>query len=246
MGFWSNIQQGALNALFPRRCPMCGTVLMPNERICGTCSDSLVYIQPPVCRICGRPSFECDCGGVPRCFDRCVSPFVYTKSVRKGLHRLKFHNAPDSAVFFGRFMAATVRREFASYSIDVVTCVPMHREDQNKRGYNQAALLATSVGQSLELPVYNNILAKPYITNVQHTLSRTDRERNIRGAITVARPAYIRRSTVLLCDDIITTGSTLNECARVMLDAGADSVLCVTAAAVVGSSQGNVKRMYVS
>ena len=245
MSFWSDMKENAVNAFFPRRCPLCGTVLMPYERICGKCSDNLVYLNPPVCRVCGRPVLDCACDGTNHWFERCVSPFDYTKAARAGLHRLKFHNSPGSAVFFGRFMAETVSREYQSLGVGVVTCVPMHYADQRRRGYNQAALLATSVGETLELPVYNNIIAKTVLTNVQHSLTRTDRRDNVHGAFEVTRPYLVTGKTVLLCDDIITTGATLDECSRVLLEAGAKRVVCVTAAAVVASSQRNVKRFYV-
>lgn len=245
MGLFSDIKENASNILFPRRCPLCGGILMRNERICGSCSDELVFINPPVCRLCGRPAFDCACDGTVRYYERNVSPFVYTKSVRNGLHRLKFHDAPNVAGFFSKFMAASVSREYHDYHIDIVTSVPMHTADISRRGYNQAALLASGVSEIIGIPVYNNILKKVNPTNVQHTLPRAERFKNIYGAFEVTRPYMVRHKTVLICDDIITTGYTLDECARVLIGAGADCVLCATAAAVVGSSQHNAKRSYV-
>ena len=245
MGFADNLRKSAASILFPRRCPLCGTVLMSNERICGKCSDEVVYINPPVCRLCGRPVYDCTCDGTERYYERSISPFVYTRSIRSGMHRLKFHNAPSVADFFSNFMSAAVRREYRDYHIDIVTSVPMSAADVNRRGYNQAALLATGVGRRLELPVCNNILKKAVETNVQHNLPRAERKENIKDAFEVVRPYMIRHRTVLLCDDIITTGYTLNECSKMLVEAGADIVLCVTGAAVVSSTQQNVKRVYV-
>lgn len=245
MGILSQLKDTAVSALFPRRCPLCGGILRPNERVCGSCSDELVFIDRPICCLCGRPAYDCACDGSVRYYERSVSPFVYTKSVRSGLHRLKFHNAPSVADFFSRFMAASVRREYSNYHIDIVTSVPMYSADVNRRGYNQAALLATGVGKALNIPVANNIVNKVVATNVQHTLPRAERMKNIHGAFEVIRPYSVRGKVVLLCDDIITTGYTLDECARVIIKSGADCVLCVTAAAVVSSSQQNVKRVYV-
>ncbi len=247
MGFLNNIKDAALDRLFPRRCPLCGTALMPNERICGECSDTLEYIRPPVCLHCGRPVFDCACGADPYAFERCVSPFVYTKSIRRGMHRFKFHNAPTVASFFAKYMAATVRREYKNEFIDLVTCVPMHPEDIRQRGYNQAMLLARETGALLELPVYNNLLIKTTRNAIQHSLTRQERQRNVDGVFHMSRNyRSLEGRTVLLCDDIITTGSTLNECAAVLLEAGANRVLCVTAAAVVGSAEQSLKKMYVN
>lgn len=247
MGFFDQLKDAALDRIFPRRCPLCGTALMPNERVCASCSDSLEFIKPPICLHCGRPIFDCVCSDEPFMFDRCVSPFVYTKSIRRGMHRFKFNNAPTVASYFARYMAASVRQEYADEYIDIVTCVPMHSSDLRQRGYNQALLLARETGALLDLPVHNNLLRKTVQNSVQHSLTRQDRQRNVSGVYQFSPTATpLNGRTVLLCDDVITTGSTLNECADVLKKAGAGRVLCVTAAAVVGSAEQRLKRVYVN
>ena len=247
MGFFEQLKDAALDRIFPRRCPLCGTALMPNARVCAECSETLEFIKPPVCLQCGRPVFDCACSDEPFVFDRCVASFVYTKSIRRGMHRFKFHNAPTVAGFFSRYMAATVRQQYGDEYIDLVTCVPMHPEDMRQRGYNQAMLLARETGAILELPVYNNLLRKTVQNSVQHSLTRKERQRNVSGVYKFSPTALpLNGRTVLLCDDVITTGSTLNECAAVLKEAGAGRVLCVTAAAVVGSAEQNLKRVYVN
>ena len=245
MGFFSTLTESALDALFPRRCPLCGTVIAPNQRICGKCSDNVIYINPPVCRLCGRNTFDCVCDDRPRHYERCVSPFVYTKAARNGIHRLKFQRGASSAPYFGSFMAQTVSREYRDEKIDLIVSVPMHREDISRRGYNQSALLADSVGKTLDIPVRNNVLLKRRHNNAQHSLSRAERQQNVQDAFEVSRSYLVSGRTILICDDVITTGSTLDECARILLAAGARKVLCVTAAAVVGAYQSNAKRAYV-
>lgn len=245
MGFFSSLGDSVLDAVFPRRCPLCGSMIMPNQRICPKCSDNVVYINPPVCRLCGRPVYDCVCDGEPRHYERCVSPFVYTKAARSGIHRLKFQSGTSSAAYFGSFMAMTVRREYRGENIDLVTCVPMHRDDLQRRGYNQSALLSEAIGKSLEMPVYTNILLKRRHNNAQHTLTSNDRRANVFDVFEVGRAYLIKGKNVLLCDDVITTGNTLDECARIMLEAGANKVFCVTAAAVIPSYQSNVKKIYV-
>lgn len=245
MSIFGDLRENALDKLFPRRCPLCGAILMPNERVCGGCSDELEFINPPVCKKCGRPIFDCACDDEASYYDRCVSPFVYTKSIRRGMHRFKFSNAPVAADFFAKFMAVAVSREYSREHVDIITCVPMHPSDLRKRGYNQAALLARSVADHLDLPVYTNVIAKISQNSVQHSLTRAERRKNVGGVYHVVRPNQIAGRTVLICDDIITTGSTLSECARVLKEAGARRVLCVTAAAVVSSAEQNLKKVYV-
>ena len=247
MGFFDQLKDAALDRIFPRRCPLCGSALLPNARVCADCSDGLEFIKPPICLHCGRPVFDCACGSEPYVFDRCVSPFVYTKSIRRGMHRFKFNNAPTVASFFARYMAATVRQEYSREYIDIVTCVPMHSNDLRQRGYNQALLLARETGALLDLPVYNNLLRKTVQNSVQHSLTRMERQSNVSGVYCFSPTATpLNGRTVLLCDDVITTGSTLNECAAVLRDAGAGRVLCVTAAAVVGSAEQSLKRVYLN
>ena len=245
MGFFDKAVNAVSDSLFPRRCPLCGVPLLARERICGDCSDDLVFIYPPLCRRCGRPRFDCSCGSYEYHFDRSVSPFVYTKSVRNGIHRFKFRNAPTNAGFFGRLMASCVKREYADEHIDVIVCVPMHPADKAHRGYNQSALLAKVIAEETDIRFSPAILTKTVRNSTQHSLSKTERVRNVDGVYKVTRPELVYRKTVLLCDDIFTTGSTLNECARVLLEAGAQRVVCVTAAVVCGSAQGNIKKAYV-
>ncbi len=245
MGTWDNIKEFALDKIFPRKCPLCGGLLRANERICGKCSDSVIFIQPPICQRCGRPIYDCACRGENFIFARCISPFAYTKAVRNGIHRLKFHNSPECADFFALFMATAVRREYGNIDFDLVLSIPMHASDIHKRGYNQADLLAKNIADRIGVPFGKRILVKPIRNNTQHTLTRGDRRGNVAGVFKVAQPYLVAGKRILLCDDIITTGSTLDACAEELMNAGAAAVYCVTAAAVVGSEERSLKRAYL-
>ena len=174
---------------------------------------------------------------------RNVSPLVYTKSAKKGIHRMKFNNSPYSCTYFGKLMANTVRTEYLDSGVrfDCVIGVPMHRDDFLTRGYNQAMLLARTVAEEIEVPLLSKALIKIYRNRPQHTLSFIERQRNIKGVFRVPRPELIRGKTVLLCDDVTTSGNTLNECAITLLDAGAKAVYCVTATVAVMSEMPAIK-----
>jgi len=246
MGTWDNIRTLASDMLFPRRCPLCGTLLRPNERMCGKCSDGVVHIHPPTCPKCARPIYDCVCRrGDEYVFERCVAPFAYTKAIRGGIHRLKFSKISDSAEFFALFMTSAVRREYRNIRFDMVLCVPMHPSDIHKRGYNQADLIAKSVAERLSLPYHKRALTKTMKTEAQRTLPRADRRSNVAGVFAVPVPHLVAGKTILLCDDIITTGATLEACTHALLGAGARAVYCVTAAAVVGSEERSIKRAYL-
>lgn len=229
MGFFDNIKESFTSKLLPRRCPLCGRMIGASEMICGTCSDELVTLEPPRCECCGRDFYECVCPDEGFWFDRCTAPFVYTKSARNGVRRLKFKGDTGTAGFFARRMAAVVKQEYANYDIAFVACVPTHRSDWEEKGYNHAALIAKNVANDLELKFVGSMLQKTRKNEKQHTLNRAERQRNVRGAYRVTRSELVAGRTILLCDDVSTTGSTLNECARVLKAAGAKRVLCVTA-----------------
>lgn len=246
MGIFDTIKNTVMNTVLPRKCPLCGKMIAANEHICGSCSDTLVMVRTPICRVCGREMFQCVCDYGDVYYDRCVSPFVYTRSAREGVKRLKYKNSTETAEFFGRRMAITVKQEYKRFNIDVVTCVPSHLSDMQERGYNHAALIGRSVAKSLGLRYSPNVLTKPRANKKQHTLNRNDRKLNVEGAFKVSRPDVVIGATVLLCDDVSTTGCTLSECAKALKEAGAKRVLCVTATAVHSSYMTATKQAMLS
>ncbi len=246
MGIFDNLKNAVMQSVLPRKCPLCGKIIAANERICGNCADTLVTVRTPVCRVCGREMFQCICEYDDFWFDRCVSPFVYTRAARTGVKRLKYKNSAETAEFFGRRMALVVQQEYKHIDIDVVAGVPMHASDLRERGYNHAALLGRCVAKTLGLNYSSNLLGKPRATKKQHTLNRIDRRTNVSGAYKVSRPEAVEGMTVLLCDDVTTTGCTLSECAKALKEAGAKRVLCVTAAAVHNSYMTAAKQAMLS
>ncbi len=246
MGIFDNIKNTVMQQILPRKCPLCGKIISANERICGNCDDTLVAVRTPICRVCGREMFQCICDYEDFCFDRTVSPFVYTRAARNGVKRLKYKNSTETAEFFGRRMALVVQQEYKRFDIDMVTGVPMHASDLRDKGYNHAALLGRSVAKTLGLRYSSNILCKQRTNRKQHTLNRADRKENVEGAYRVSRPEYVAGMTILLCDDVSTTGSTLSECARILKEAGAKCVLCVTATAVHASYMNATKQAMLS
>lgn len=206
-----------LDMLFPPKCVFCGKVLARgDDDWCGKCTETLPYALDG-----GRQEGEY--------FDFCVSPLYYKGVVRRSILRYKFGGATTYADAYGKLLADCIR-ENQDLDYDIISWVPLSGKRARKRGYDQAMLLALAT--ALELgDVAAETLKKPVDVRAQSELGgKLERSENISGAYAAPDPELIEGKCVLLIDDIVTTGSTLSECARVLLDAGAERVVCAALA----------------
>ncbi len=214
--------------LFPERCIFCNTVIEPLQLSCEPCRKTIATISPPVCPYCGANKKACGCHKKKHAYDRVVAPFYYEGSVREGILRLKKWDDPRAVSFFASQMAAALRRELPALPFDGICFMPMTTNDYRKREYNQSRLLANKLAELLQLPLYD-VLTKIYETKPQKGLSRAQRSGNVLGAFDVT--ADVRGRSFLLVDDVVTTGATAHECAKMLKLYGAESVT-VTGVAV--------------
>ncbi len=217
-------------ALFPKYCFLCHRAILPHQRYCGECAINAPWIEPPLCERCGRGQTRCTCKGHRRHFERCISPFYYQGMVKRGVRTLKSADYAVTVDAFTAEMEELVRREYGGIDFDMVTSVPLHPADRRHRGFDQAARLGVSLASRLEIP-YAAILRKLYRTRPQKELPSVQRSGNLLGVFDVTLPIVDKR--VLLVDDLITTGATLDECAKMLKLFGAAEVYAVTAAAAV-------------
>jgi len=170
-------------------------------------------------------------------FDYARSAVIYEGIGRETVHAFKFNRKPRLAKPMGELMAEIAMRAFESeggllpspwHRPDVIAPVPLHPKTQRQRGYNQAALLAEVVGQAIGVPVEPNLLLQIRPMKPQATLGEKERWENVKGAFSVANPESVKGQTVLVIDDVMTTGSTLNEVAKVLKRTGARFVYCLT------------------
>ena len=221
-----------INALkrsfFPNHCFLCNEVLYPHQRICGDCLQKAPYILPPICERCGRSADECHCGQHRHAFERCVSPFYHKGVAQSGIYTLKSEGYDVTVDGFALEMAEVVRREYGGILFDLVTAVPLHKRERLERGFNQAEKLGQALAKRLNLP-YETLLTKITVTAPQKELKAVERTGNLLGVFDVC--GEVNGKTVLLVDDVITTGSTLDECAKMLKIFGAQEVYAVTAAA---------------
>lgn len=216
--------------LFPHHCYLCNELILPRQTLCPECAARAPYILPPVCDKCGRNEDDCTCGGHSHHYERCVSPFYHKDAARKGILYLKEQNMVVTARGFAAAMVETVRREYGGIVFDGVVSVPMHKKEWQKRGFDQAASLAKEVASLLSVP-YTPVLKKLNHTQPQKELTALHRRGNLLGVFDVTGDVVGR--TYLLVDDVTTTGSTLDECAKMLKIYGADAVYAVTGAAAL-------------
>ncbi len=196
--------------------------------LCDSCEENTGRIKDR-CLGCGNPRTGCTC--FKNKFTLLLaSPFVYEGNLRKAIHRFKFDGETDLAKFFGKESAECVAHEFGDVKFDIVTCVPQTKRKRRKRGYNQSALLAKVIAKQLSLPYDELLLIKTRETADQHGLKGNARIKNLKDAFAADNPESVKDKTILLCDDIKTTGATLNECRKTLLKAGAAAVCCTTIA----------------
>lgn len=198
---------------FPYRCPFCGKVITPNENCCDRCSPK---IKENISKYFIGNKWLC------------TSPFKYEDLPKQAVLRLKFNGCGQIASIMAEYMAASVKESFSDYSFDIVTFVPMHKKRKRKSLYNHSGILAAEISKIIDVPLAS-LLVKTKNNSLQHKLPLEERIKNVKGVYSINKKycKTIKGKTVLLCDDVITTGSTLSECCKVLEKAGAKDVFCV-------------------
>ena len=230
---------GLLDLVYPRQCAGCsGHVIEAGRHLCWECTSELPFIHAPYCARCGDPiegavDYEVTCAFCARRkvgFTRARSAVRYRGRMRSALQAFKYNHAVQLAGDFELLLTACIRAHFDSVGFDAVTSVPLHRKKERARSYNQSALLARHVGRALGLPVHRQALVRVRDTETQTHLSASSRRRNVRGAFEAGQSSWTDGRCYLLIDDVMTTGATVDECARVLNKAGAVGVYVATVA----------------
>lgn len=208
-----------LELVFPLCCPFCSENVYENGYACHKCKDHVKMYK------FREKVFTDDANNDLIC----VAPYLYDAEVKDAIWRFKFKNRNDLARTFANAMIMTIIEKYAGASFDVVTSVPLYNGDLRRRGYNQAELLAKNISKKLKLK-HKRLLSKPIKNLVQHDLDYEDRAKNVKGVYRAENTSDIAYKRILLCDDILTTGNTVNECAKVLKRAGAKDVKCATIA----------------
>lgn len=224
---------------FPERCDFCREIIPFTKLYCDCQGKEEIRIGDDVCLSCGKEKVKCSCP-FPQSvnLEKFAAVYSYEGLIKVKLHRFKFRKEKSLCNFFGTAMSERVATVFASYDFDVVTFVPSDKETEKIRGYNQSRLLAETVAEKFFIP-WEEILIKREGVAKQHKLSAEERLTNLKGKIALKKNCDVKGKTILLCDDIKTTGATLGECRSVLLKSGAKEVCCITAAVTPFNIEGN-------
>lgn len=218
-----------LSVLFPEKCLSCGVFLSDGdtEFFCKKCESEIERVKPPY-----------NHGRLTGVFDYAVAPFFYRGSIKNAILRLKYSEKERVSVFLGKEMSKEINSRFFGVKFDILTCVPATRKSVAERGYNQSRSILEHIYidngidyKCYGYPVYDfNLLFKDKTTEVQHLLGAENRRENIAGAYHISSGRDVYGKTVLLTDDIYTTGSTVNSCAAELKRHGAKAVYVAVAA----------------
>ena len=217
------------------KCLCCREELSTNTlyAFCDKCMAKLPFNIGHTCVKCGEPiggmgEYCVHCKNNLPFYKKNVSVFLYKSPIDGFIRKLKFDNGKYLAETLSNFIASEVVKMGVNF--DYVIPVPLHPSRKKKRGYNQSELLCTSLKRKLLLNVDNDILIKSRNTLSQAGLSRNERIENLEDAFEVKDKSKIKGKVLLLVDDVFTTGTTINECSKILLDAGAKEVYSITLA----------------
>ena len=238
-GILSSLEEGIFDFVYPANiyCISCGNIIDDSRpyALCDSCVRNLKWANGRTCARCGkilqedyRPELSTDCMEVEHVFEKGFTCTEYGYAERELLHRFKYK---DQA-YLGRKMAEIMYDRIRPEGLapDFIIPVPMFRKKQSKRGYNQAAILASGLAGLMGVPYKRSLLIRKVDTKAMSGLGIPDRRRNISEVFTIPRDKTdrLKGKTILLVDDIYTTGSTADACALALLEAGASSVFVFT------------------
>ena len=239
------IKEGLLNLIFPLDCKICEKPIRESKgySICEDCFKDIKLIDRPYCVKCGKPflistdlfkqdrEILCvDCKRKKYSFEFARSIGVYLGILKECIHLFKYYGEKKLAEPFGKLLIDyLIKNQEFKKGIDLIVPVPLHKNDLKRRGFNQSILLSRTIGNYFSIPV-EEILIKKKLTSSQVNLSKKEREKNILRAFSIERIEEIKDKNVLILDDIFTTGSTVEECARELKKAKARNIFVLTLA----------------
>jgi ComF family protein len=230
------ILPGLFDLVFPRNCILCRGFhpATADDPLCPACFSRIAFNHPPFCVKCSRPlaaytdeGLCADCRRLMPAFDRAWAATLYTGPMAELIPRYKFHHKTALRKTFVAIIRHFLKRYEIALTADIILPVPLHPARLRERGYNQSALIAESLAGALGIPPALNGLERVRHTPRQSELGQKDRFTNIRGAFRMKPSSEFTGKSVILVDDLLTTGATASEAAKTLKDAGAAEITVI-------------------
>lgn len=219
--------------LYPRRCPVCDRAVSPfGSLICKDCENKLKYIKEPYCMKCGKTlrqeekEYCGDCMQHRHLFDRGRALYEY-KSAADSIYRFKYKGRQEYAAYYARCMIKELGGWIAGCRPDAFVPVPIHSSKRRVRGYNQAEVLACELGGLTGIPVETDLIQRVRKTVPMKELSAVERQNNLKKAFKICRND-VKLDTIVIIDDIYTTGSTIDAMSHELREAGIKHIYFMT------------------
>lgn len=222
----SRVFKYLIDLVFPNRCPCCDSVIPYDSYICNDCLLKISISDGERCVRCGQIICNC-CNDMN--FDKLFCYSVYEGTLREGILNLKLNKGLGLAEYYAMIIADRLKSDMDNLNIDCVTSVPMDKSKQRCRGYNQAEVFARLLAKKINVE-YINLLDRTRKNTTQHFLTYNERKQNVNNLFKSVKFVNKKYKHILLCDDIITTGMTLNSCSKVLKDCGSGKIFCVVLA----------------
>ncbi len=226
----SGVKAFLLDLLYSNRCPFCGCAIPYDRLCCEGCFSEILWADENICPRCGKPKADkCLCSEREIFYDMCVCAAYYDNRAKQGIYNMKFYSETKGAVIFGRIIQERLRILGALDHISLAVPVPMSVRQRMSRGYNQSEIVARAAVGGTGIPVDTKLIFRRNVKKAQHFLNAEERWKAAEDQYYTSRNANVslKGKCVLLIDDVLTTGATLNCCAGLLKNVlGAEKVIC--------------------
>lgn len=223
-----------IDLIYPRRCPVCHDIVMPKgQLICPACEKKLIVVREPRCKKCskkisGQEQELCyDCAGKKHYYTQGVSVFTYNDEMKNSIYQYKYHGKREYADYYIRSLIKYGEYYIRHWRPQLILPIPLHPKKQKERGFNQAEILARGLEKQFQIQLDTKLLIRKKYTTPQKELGNQARKKNLRNTFAI-KSGREKVKRVLVVDDIYTTGSTIDEAARILRKWGASEIYFIT------------------
>jgi ComF family protein len=214
--------------ILPRFCPSCRNKLATAENtVCNSCLSKLKLVDPEFIKSEYQRKYESK-----RIISGFVSQYIFEKDkeLQDIIHALKYDKKFHIGIFLGKNLGEYFKSQLQSWNINLIVPIPLHHLKKAERGFNQSYYIAKGISSQTSIAIKANVIKRMRFTQSQTTMTLKEREENVEGAFKVRKMKNVKGKKVLLVDDVMTTGATMNECGKVLLESGANRIYAATVA----------------